>query len=84
MATKRWKGGALAVSQVGTFTLTAYDVLTTYKITINGKVVSVLGQGGTTATTATALQAALTASTIPEFTKVYDRYSFDDGNFWKA
>jgi hypothetical protein len=70
MGTKRWRGDAPAVAQVATVTLTAYDATTTYIVTVNGKQVSVLGQGGTTATTATALQTALAASTIPEFLEV--------------
>lgn len=70
MALVRWLGGAAAVAQVTTITLTAYDVTTTYKITINNKVVSVIGQGGTTATTAAALLTVLQASTYPEFLEV--------------
>jgi hypothetical protein len=50
---------ALAVAQDRRATITAYDVATTYKVTINGKIVSVLGSGGTVTTTAVALAAAL-------------------------
>lgn len=50
-----------------TVQITGYDATTTYKITINSKVVSTLGTGGTAATTAAALQSLLVASTIPEF-----------------
>ena len=71
MATKRWVGKAIKMTQVGTITITAYDVATTYKVgipdTVNGKIISVLGQGGTTSTTAAALQALLAASQEPEF-----------------
>lgn len=70
MATKRFRGDATAVAQVRSATITAYDVATTYTVTINGKAVSVLGQGGTATTTATALAAALNASTVPEFAEV--------------
>lgn len=60
----------MAVAQVRSATITAYDVTTTYKITINGKVVSTLGTGGTVTTTAAALVVLLLASTIPEFAEV--------------
>jgi hypothetical protein len=70
MGTKRWRGDAPAVAQVVTITLTAYDVTTIYSVTMNGKSVSVIGQGGTVNTTATALQTALAASTIPELAEV--------------
>ena len=66
MATTRWKGGAGSVPQVTTVTLTAYDVATTYKLTVGSKVISVAGQGGTVITTATALVAAWAASTAGE------------------
>jgi trimeric autotransporter adhesin len=69
MATKRWRGDAPAVAQVVTIAVTAFDVTTTYKVTMNGKVVSVLGITDAN-TTAAALQAALAASTIPEFAEV--------------
>lgn len=70
MATRRWLGTAVAVAQVSTAVITAYDVTTTYKVTIGGVVVSVIGQGGTTATTATALRTALNASTHPYFSAI--------------
>jgi len=70
MGRVNWIGGAPAVADVATVTLTAYDATTTYKITRNGKTVSTVGTGGTTATTATALQALLAASAIPEFLEV--------------
>ena len=70
MATLFWRGDAPAVAQVSTVAITAYDVATTYKLTINGKTVSVVGSGGTTTTVATALAAAWNASTIPEFAEV--------------
>lgn len=70
MTTQIWRGDAPAIAQVSSVTITAYDVTTTYTVTINGKSVSVLGQGGTTATTATAIQVALAASNIPEFLEI--------------
>lgn len=65
-----WRGDAVAVAQVRTVQLTAYDAATTYTITIGTKTVSVVGTGGSTTTAATALAAALNASTIPEFAEV--------------
>lgn len=70
MATQRWTGGGANVKQVGTITVTAYDATTTYRVTMNGKIVGVLGSGGTTTTAATALTAALVASEDPEFQEV--------------
>jgi hypothetical protein len=70
MTTKRWLGTAPAVAQVSTAVITAYDVATTYTVTIGGIAVSVIGQGGTTATTATALRTALNASTHPYFSSI--------------
>jgi hypothetical protein len=57
---------ALAVAQDRRATITAYDAATTYKVTINGKVVSLLGTGGTVTTTAAALVALLNGSTVPQ------------------
>jgi len=71
MATCRWRGDAAAVAQVDTYVVTTYDVTTTWKITINGKVISQVGTGGTATTTATALLALLQASTVPpEFAEI--------------
>lgn len=70
MATKYWIGRALAVAQVGTFTVTAYDVATTYSLTVGGKSVSTIGTGGTTTTTAAALVTAWNASTSALFSGV--------------
>lgn len=70
MATRSWRGDAPAVAMVVTVQITGYDAATTYKITINGKVVSTVGTGGTASTTASALQALLAASTIAEFAEV--------------
>lgn len=70
MATQRWTGAGANVAQVGTITITGYDATTTYRVTMNSKVVGVLGTGGTTTTAAAALQAALAASEDPEFQEV--------------
>ena len=70
MATLYWLGTAAAVSQSGTFTVTAYDAATTYAVIIGGVTVSVVGSGGTTTTVATALTTALNASTHPYFAAI--------------
>lgn len=71
MATPKWIGGAMAVRQVTTVTVTAYDTATTYKLLLGGnKFVSVLGTGGSTATTATALSSAASTSDDPEFQEI--------------
>lgn len=67
MAEPRWNPVAVDVVGVYTSSLTGYDAATTYKVTINGKVISSLGTGGTVTTTAAALVVLLNASTIPEF-----------------
>src|SRR5437870_1231320 len=70
MATNRFTGGASAIAQVSTVTITADDVTTTYKLTINGKVISTLGTGVSTTATAAALAAAWAASTAGEALEV--------------
>lgn len=70
MSKVHWIANALPVKQVYTITITADDATTIYKVTINGKVVSVLGTGTGVNNTAAALQAALTAATIPEFLEI--------------
>lgn len=69
MANVFWQGTATAVAQVGTFQITAYDAATTYKITIGGEVVSVVGNTDVN-TTASDLQVALEASTHPYFSNI--------------
>jgi len=69
MATIYWLGTADAVAQITTGTVTAFDVTTTYIVTIGGHTVSVLGNTSTTQT-ATDLFTALAASTDPYFTAV--------------
>jgi hypothetical protein len=70
MSTLYWLGTATAVQQVTTVQITGYDVATSYKVTVGGQVISVVGQGGTAATTAAALAAAWNASTHPYATAV--------------
>jgi hypothetical protein len=65
MSLNRWISKQVSVKQVDTITITAADVATTYKVTINGKVISTLGQA-TTALTAAALAAALNTATATE------------------
>lgn len=69
MATRTWLGTAAAVAQVSTVQVTAYDAATTYKLTVNGNVISTIAAGSVNAT-ATALAAAWNLSTVPEFTGV--------------
>ena len=70
MGDNYWVGGAVAVAQVVTVALTAYDGATTYKLTVGGVVVSAVGTGGTTTTAAAALAAAWNASTHSYFTGI--------------
>ncbi len=72
MATRIWIGAAEAVKQVDTVQITAVSGTpsdTTYTITINGDVVSVVGDTDVN-TTATALQVALAASLNPYFKSI--------------
>lgn len=66
MATTRWRGDAPAVAQVQTITIGTNDVSTTYKVTINGKTVSVPGDAGGASATAADLAAALKATGVPQ------------------
>ncbi len=70
MAVNRWLGAQQSTAQVGTFTVTADDATTTYKVTVGTVVVSVPGSGTGTTNTATALTAALTACTAGMFTEI--------------
>jgi len=70
MSTIYWKGTADAVAQVSTIQITADDAATTYKVTIGGVEVSCSGAGTGVNDTASALQAALDASTHPYFTAI--------------
>ena len=71
MAIINWTGNAAAVAQIDTLTISGTDPSSgdTFTVTINGKAVSITGQT-TTAGAATALQAALAASTFPEFAEI--------------
>lgn len=66
MATLYWEPKALAVAQIVTVQITAFDGATTYIITIGGVDVSVVGDTDAN-TTATNLAAALDASVHPYF-----------------
>jgi len=71
MATQRWRGDAPATAQVQTITIGTNDVTTTYKVTINGKTVSVPGNAGGASATATDLLNALKGAAVPqEFNEV--------------
>lgn len=72
MATVIYRGDAAAIAQVDTIVVGTYDATTTYAVIINGKSVSVLGQGGTNITTAAALYDALVAAQqdYPEFAEI--------------
>jgi hypothetical protein len=76
MANKFFRGDAVEVAQVMTTQITGYDAATTYKETLNGKVVSVLGDTNAN-TTAADLKAALAASTIAEFAEITYSVSTD-------
>lgn len=70
MSTIVWRGDAPAVRQVDTFTPTASNSQT-YTITINGKTVSYTADSSATVQEIVeGLQAALAASTIPEFAEI--------------
>jgi hypothetical protein len=69
MATKFWRGTADAVVQDTRVTINVFDAATTYKITIGGVVVSVLGTTDAQ-TTIDALAALLQASAHPYFSAV--------------
>lgn len=69
MGKVHWIANAKPVAQVYTIQITGYDGTTTYKATINGKVISTLGVTDANGTAA-ALQALLAASVFPEFKEV--------------
>jgi len=52
MATRQWNGSAIPVTQVTTIQVTAYDVATTYSVTLNLKTISVIAAGSVAATAA--------------------------------
>jgi hypothetical protein len=65
MSECRWVGLAPSAAQVSSVTVTAYSATTLYSINLGLYTVSILGTGGTTATTAAALVAALQLTTTP-------------------
>src|SRR3990172_2738003 len=69
MSTKYWIGGAPAVKQIQTISITAFDAATTYKATIGGQTISQVGTTDAN-TTATNLKNQLAASTHPYFAAV--------------
>src|SRR5260370_23620786 len=66
MSTIRWRGDAPTVAQVQTMTIGTNDVATTYKVTINGKTVSVPGNAGGASSTAADLANALKGAAVPQ------------------
>ena len=66
MAAPRWKGQSISTAKTATAQITAGDATTTYKLTINGKVVASYIGSATVATIATGLSSAWNASTEPE------------------
>lgn len=64
-----FRGDATLVAEVASCSITANDVATTYKLTRNGRSVSVVGQASATAT-ATALAAAWNLSADGDFAEV--------------
>ena len=71
MATNRWLGHAAETAQVTTLTVGSSTNGHTFITTINGKAITyTAGSGETTSTIATAVQALLAASEIPEFAEV--------------
>ena len=70
MTAQIWRGDAPAIAQVVTGSVSGDDAATTYKVTINSKVVSVAGSGSGVNTTAANLVTSLKASQIPEFLEV--------------
>lgn len=70
MASRTFRGDSVPVAMVGAFTITGNDVATSYRVQLNKKTVSVLGNAGGVNSTAADLQAALAGSTIPEFQEV--------------
>lgn len=66
MSTIHWVGAGIAVAEIATIQILTFDASTTYKVTIGGVEVSVLGITDVNGTAA-ALQAALSASSHPYF-----------------
>lgn len=64
MATKKWVGGAGAVSQVATATFATYDASTTRKITIGGITFGLLDSGGNLTAALAAFATYLNSSSV--------------------
>jgi len=69
MATKKWRGGAKAVSQITTISFSDYTSGQTYTVTCNGKSVSFEATASTAPNVVDGLVAAITADAalLPEF-----------------
>lgn len=65
MATKYWRGLALAIAQVSTVTVGTHDAASRYEIRVNGIAIASSLGAASAAATAAALQAAWQASTHP-------------------
>lgn len=76
MATKYWLGTADGVAQIDTVQITAFDAATTYELTINDFVVSVIGNTSANQT-ATDLKDEWNNSTNPYFKEVTATVSTD-------
>lgn len=70
MATKYWRGGAPAVTQVTTVTFSTYTSGQTYRLTINGKTVSFVATASTGTNVWAGLVAAWNATAQPEFQEI--------------
>lgn len=70
MATKFFTGNALPVAQVASVQITTNDTASTYSITIGGISVSVVGNAGGAASTATDLKTACNLSVHPYFAAI--------------
>lgn len=70
MAVNRWRGDAKEVAQVTTLTVGSNTNGHTFITTINGKSYTYTAASDTTSTIATAIQALLAASDVPEFAEV--------------
>jgi len=70
MATKIWRGDALAVAQIDTLTPANVAVDDVFTATINGKSISFTATAATVANVVTGIVAAWNATEIPEFAEV--------------
>lgn len=70
MATKVFRGDAVAVAQVNTVTPASVTIGNIFTLTINGKSISYTAAAATVADVTAGLAAAVAASSIPEFAEV--------------